>query len=312
MSDDTEKTQTETNNTSQGKTGSEQKSKTQKIEVSVNTGNIEDLIKRLKETEDKSTKLTEQLEKEMEEKKKVKKTLEEKTAEAEDYEGKLKLIAEEKLNAKRQVIMELAKKYIKDEERLKKIEEKMITPENVQATEFMIETLAKAFTEGAAAHKELTDEEQKKAEEEAKKAAEEAKKAAENANKTDEEKKAEAEAKKAAEKAADPVDKGKGAGQATLAQQSGTTTKREYDSNEAMIRDLRKRSRDSDPEVAAEAQAILDELFYRWGKAIIKDYDGRYKSMRITKKDQPLITDMAKEGGAAKPNPKKRIKLEDD
>jgi len=267
-----------------------------KIEVSVNTGNIEDIIKRLKEKEDESAKLTKQLNDEMEAKKLVEKSLEEKTAEAEDFNEKLELIAEEKLSAKRKIIMDEAKKYIKDEARLKKIEEKMVKPEDVQATEFMIETLAKAFSEGQAAHQTLTEEEQKKADEEARIAAE---KLAAEGKKTD--------AEKEAERLADPVayakKYGTSAGQATLAQQSGKTTGKEYDSSEAMIRDLRRRSHSVDPEVAAEAKAILDELFLRWGDAVKKEYDGRYIPIRIEKDDQPSISDIAKEGGAAMPNP---------
>lgn len=255
--------------------------KTKEIKVTVDTGNIEDLIKRLKEVETERENMSKELATVTAEKGKIETSFKEKKAEADDYASKLNLVMEEKLNVKRKIIMEEAAKYIKDPERLKKVEEKMKTPEDVKATEFMIETLANAFTEGAETHKKLSEEEQKAADEAVKKAAE----------------------AKAAEKAADPIGKG-GAGQATLDQQSGTKTGQEYDSNDAMIRDLRKRSHSEDPVVKAEAQAILDELYLKWGEAVRKDYDGRYKAINVERKDQPKVTDMAKEGGAAIPNPK--------
>jgi hypothetical protein len=259
----------------------EEKAEERKIKVSIDTTNLEDVIRRLKEKEEEAEKLSVDLKTAMEEKGKAEKDLEEKKEEAEEMKTKLELIAEKEFNSKKDIIMEEAKKFIKDEERLKKIEEGIKSVDDLKATSFMLETLSTAIKEGEEAHKAQVEEEEKEAAEEAKKADEEA----------------------AAEEAAEPVGKGAG-GQIPLAQATGGATKREYDSHEAMIRDLRKRSHSEDPDEAAEAKAILDELFLKWGRAVRAEYEGKYKPIHIEKKDQPKISDITKRGGAARPNPR--------
>jgi chromosome segregation ATPase len=287
MSPEENKTETHVEDATEGgeTAGTTEKKSSEKreIEVSIDTSNLEDIVRRLKEQEEKSAKLTKQLEEATSAKGKVEKELEEKKDEAEEMHTKLTMIAEKEFTSKKNIIMEEAKKLIKDEERLKKIEEGIKDVDDLKATSFMIETLSTAMKEGEAAHKEQLEKEEK----EAKAASEEAEE--ENEAKTD----------------AEPAGKG-GAGQATLAQATGGTVRKEYDSNEAMIRDLRRRSHSEDPEIRAEAQAILDELFLKWGRAVRAEYDGRYRPISVKKKDQPKISDITKEGGAAMPNPKAR------
>jgi len=281
-----------------GEKGGEKKGEKREIEVTVNTSSMEKLIEQLKEKDDEAKRLGAEVEKQVREKKELAKTLGEKTAVAEDLEGKLKIIAQKKFDEKKAIIMKAAKELIKDEDRLKKIEEGIKEPEDLKATEFMIDTLATAIKEGKEAHEKVLTAEEKKAQEEAAKI-EAGKKAGEKTGEKTGEKVLTAEEKKAAEKKAEVVGTG-GVGQVSLAQQSGEGGRKEYDTHEAMIRDLRKRQHSEDPEVAAEADAILDELFRKWGRAVKKDYEGRGKAINVGEKSQPSLKDLTKKGGEAK------------
>jgi len=259
-----------------GSTSSDTEKK--KIEISVDTTSMEAVIERLKKKEEEAAKLSTDLEKAMTEKQSLAKTLEEKEAIAEDLEAKLTIIAEKEFNAKKAILMDECKKLVKDAERVKKIEEGIKSPEDLKATQFMLETLNAAMKEGAEAHKKLTEEEEKKTAEEAKRLEEE---------------------KKATSKA-EPVGTGAG-GQATLAQATGTSVRKEYDSHEAMIRDLRRRSHSDDPEEKAIANAILDELFLKWSHAVKLDYEGKRGLGEMESTTQPSLHDIQREGGAAMP-----------
>jgi len=276
------------------KTGGGKKGEKREIEVTVDTSSMEALIKRLNDKEAEAKKLGAEVEAAVRDKAKLAKTLEEKTSLAEDLEGKLKIIAQKKFDEKKIVIMTAAKELIKDEDLLKKIEEGIKEPKDLKATEFMIETLATAIKEGKEAHDKILTAEEKKAQEEAAKI-EAAKKTGEKTG----EKILTAEEKKAAEKKAEVVGKG-GAGQVPLSLQSGTGKGKEFDTHEAMVRDLRKRQHSEDPEVAAEAEAILDELFRKWGRAVKKDYEGRGKAINVGEKSQPSLKELTKKGGEAK------------
>jgi len=283
MSPEDNKTETEVESATEDKKETEtEKNKTpekREIEISIDTSNLEEVLQRMKDKERESADLKTKLEQAMQDKGKVEDELKEKSEEAEEMHSKLTMIAEKEFNAKKNIIMEEAKKLIKDEERLNKIEEGIKTVDDLKATSFMMETLASAIKEGEAAHKEQLEKEEQEAK---------------DASKTTDD-------ESAAETDAEPAGKG-GAGQATLAQATGSAVRKEYDSNEAMIRDLRRRSHSEDPEIRAEAQAILDELFLKWGRAVRAEYDGRYRPISVEKKDQPKISDMTKEGGAAMPN----------
>lgn len=165
-----------------------------------------------------------------------------KTAEeAEDYKGKLEMIAEKELEKKRVIVKEKAKTLIQDPERIKEIETKLKDPEQVAATEYMLKVLEDALNKGEEQHKTMMEAEKKKAEE---------------------------AAKVVAASGAQPP-----AGSAPLndAQKGGAKTG--YDSAEAMVADLRKREHSSDPAVAAEAKAILDELFKKWASAVKSEFN---------------------------------------
>lgn len=161
--------------------------------------------------------------------------------EAEDYKGKLEMIAEKELEKKRVIVKEKAKTLIQDPERIKEIEAKLKDPEQVAATEYMLKVLEDALNKGEEQHKTMMEAEKKKAEEAAKAAA--------------------------ASGAQSP------AGSAPLNDKQTGTGKTGYDSAEAMVIDLRKREHSSDPAVAAEAKAILDELFKKWASAVKSEFN---------------------------------------
>jgi hypothetical protein len=58
------------------------------------------------------------------------------------------------------------------------------------------------------------------------------------------------------------------------------TNQREYGSQEDLIRDLRQQARSNDVVKKAEAEAILTELYKKWGRQLKKDFeDGTRKSI---------------------------------
>lgn len=161
--------------------------------------------------------------------------------EAEDYKGKLEIIAEKELEKKRVIVKEKASKLIQDPERIKEIEARLKDPEQVAATEYMLKVLEDTLIKGEEQHKLLMEAEKKKVEDAAKAATESG--------------------------AQTP------AGSAPLNDKQIGTGKTGYDSAEAMVADLRKREHSSDPVVAAEAKAILDELFKKWATAVKQEFN---------------------------------------
>jgi membrane protein involved in colicin uptake len=208
------------------------------VTVKVDNEQTRILMEQLKREEEARKKAEEELKKIAEEKTKAEADAKAKGEEAEDLKGKLEIISEKELEKKRAVIREKAKTLIQDEARVKEISDKLKDPEQVAATEYMLKVLEDTLAKGEEQHKKIIEDERKKAE----------------------------EAAKAAAGTAPP------AGSAPLndAQKGG---KQGYDSAEAMIVDLRKREHSSDPAVAAEAKAILDELFKKWAGAVKKEFN---------------------------------------
>ena len=280
------------------------KSEPQKIEVEVGTKAFQDLMKRLTEKEEEAKKLTKDLQEAMEAKKQVEQTLEEEKTVKEDYEEKLKILTEQKFAEKKKILMDAAKGLVVNAERVKQIEEGIKTPEDLKATEFMLKTLDDAIKAGEKAHKrsgllETFPDAKEKIEtagtmEDLTKLEEELKKLAEQSEKEGPEKQARLE------KSIEPVGKG-GGGQVSLEQQSGQGVfkGKDYESQEAMIRDLYKKQHSGDPEEAAEAKAILDELFRKWSSAVKKKYGPYGEHLELEKKKQPSLRKITKEGGAA-------------
>ena len=273
--------------TNDGASG-EGKGKDMTIIATVDTAQMEELVGRLKEKELEAEKLKKDLETATGDKDIIQKEFDDVKAEAEDYKNKLTIIGKKKLESKRTAIMEEAKKYIKDEERLKIIEEGIKTPEDLKGTEFLIETLKTTLTEGKKQHEELENFEKKKKE----LGAPDTVKSMEDLQ--------EWQKTKTASTDADPTRK-QSSGTLTLEGQS-SGGEEGYDSEAAMIRDLRKRSHDKNPEVAAEAKAILKELFRKWTVAVKKEYEGKMRGgVRLVKgEEQASLRDITLLGGAAR------------
>lgn len=274
--------------TKTGKGDKEGKGKEIVVSATIDSTQMEELVGRLKEAEIKLKDTKAKLDTSTTGKEALQEEFDKLKDEAEDYKNKLTMIGKKKLETKRAAIMEEAKTLIKDEDRLKIIEEGIKTPEDVKATEFLIETLKTTLAEGKKQHEELEDFEKKRKELNAPDTVKSMEELTEwqKTNKTS--------------KDADPISK-PSSGTLTLEGQTANTSEG-YDSEAAMIRDLRKRSHDKNPEVAAEAKTILRELFRRWTVAVKKDYDNKMRSgIQVTKgEEQASLRDMTLLGGAAR------------
>jgi len=257
------------------------------ITATIDPTQMEDLMGRLKKKELEAEQLAEKLKTATEGKDALQEKLTTVEKDAEDYKNKLSIIAKKKLEVKKAAIMEEAKKHIKDEERLKIIEDGMKTVDDLKGTEFLIDTLKTTLAEGKKQHEVLQDFETRKKTLKAP-----------DTIKTPEELVEWEKANKALIEA-DPTRR---TSSGTLTLEGQTAGSEEgYDSEAAMIRDLRKRSHSKEPEVAAEAKAILKEMFRKWTFAVKKEYDGKVGGkIRIEKgPEQPSVRDMTLEGGAA-------------
>lgn len=214
--------------------------KPQEIKITVDNEQTKNLLDQLKREEEARKKAEADLKAKTEEQTKEKAEHAKTKEEAEDYKGKLEMIAEKELDKKRAVVKEKASKLIQDPERIKEIEAKLKDPEQVAATEYMLKVLEDALNKGEEQHKALLDAEKAKIEE---------------------------AAKAAASGGAPPA----GSAPLNAAQTGGAKTG--YDSAEAMVADLRKREHSSDPVIAAEAKAILDELFKKWATAVKQEFN---------------------------------------
>lgn len=188
--------------------------------------------------------------------------------EKDSLEATLKTISEKEFNAKKEAVLSRVKTAFKeDESRVKEIESRLNDPEkgpeNLKQTEYMMVVLEDSIKKGV--------EEIEKVEKARKE-------------------------KEAAAQAATGQKAPEGGETAKLnqAQQTGgaaqaKTGEPSYDSYEAMIRDLRARARDSrDPVKQAEAEAILKELWKKWGKAVHSDFEKK------THPDGAIVTDYEK------------------
>ena len=251
------------------------------INVQLENKSLEEIMKILEEERKKREELEKKLAQMAQERESLEAKMEELKLEAEDYKTKLQMIAEQEFEKKKKALIERAKLFIKDEEKLKQIEEEITDPDKLKATEFMLDTLAEALAKGA-------EEEEKKKKEE-----EEKKKEGEGESEEGEE-----EEGKEKEGATAPASAPAGSAPLTPAQTGSTEKIGEYESYEAMIRDLYRRQRSKDPEEAAEAKAILDELFRKWANAVKKRYEGRLPQGIHVEKGVK-IKDILRKGGGA-------------
>jgi hypothetical protein len=242
------------------------------IKVTVDTGNIESILKRLSDEEAKSKKLSQELE----ETKKLQSTtaldLESTKKKEKEYEDSLKKIGEEKLNVQRQIIIDKAKEVIKDPEQIKKIEESVKDPESLRAVTTLVDGVYNAIKQGSKEHEEILKKEREEFE---KKLKENNTNLSGTIPMTDEMKQKELN---------------------RIANTKG------YDSHPDMIRDIRKRQHSDNPEERAKANTEADELLKRWTSAVKRNFDGKVPITEFGPKDikdQPSLRTITKKGGEA-------------
>ena len=240
-----------------------------KVDVTVDSEQMKVILKELQEEKDRAKKAEDEAKKAAEEKKVAEEALEKTKLESEDYKSKLEIVATKEFEKKRNEVIAKAKEVIKDEKRLKMIEDELTDPEKLKATEFMLQTLDETLKKGA---------EEARLAEEARIKAEADKKAADE------------EAKKKAPAGSVPL---------SPAQVGGAPSSEEgYDSYVAMIQDLRRKVRSGPPEEAAEAEEVLNELFKKWVGAVKRKYEGM-RDIAYEEEKQKSVRDITKKGGAA-------------
>jgi hypothetical protein len=264
---------------SEGKDGKPEESKESKIKVTVDRSpeidslNAE-LAKIRKEAEIKTAE-AEKLSKEKSDLEALKGNLQ---TEKEDLEAKLKTIAEKEFNAQRDAVLSRVKTVFKDpadEARVKEIEARLNDPEkgpdNLKQTIYMMGVLEDSI-------KKANAEKEKEAQ-------------------------AEIERKKASQGGTlPPAPTGGDTAHLTPQQISGAINNpvdAGYDSYEAMIRDLRNRARNGKtPADKAEAEAILKQLWVKWGKQVKKDFESGTSTSRVDyePEEQKSLRDTQKAG----------------
>jgi len=261
-----------------------QQSSTQKIEVSVENKSTEQLIEMLKAEEQKRKDAEALTKKAQEDLQKKADELEGLKTDSDNYKSKLQIIADKQFIERKTAIEGKAKSLLKDDAKLKAVMDKIKEPADLQATEFMLDTLQGALQTGQA---EL-DKAIKTRKDELVKNFPDAKAQIEATKNLDE--------IETLSKTLKPADnKGSAAGAVPLSNQGASGYKSEgYDTHMAMIQDLRKKERSSNPEEAAEAKAILNELFKKWTVAVKKQYGGKMpQGIDIElDKDQPSVKDI--------------------
>jgi hypothetical protein len=211
--------------------------------------NVDALRKEIEKAKEEARLAKEEALKAHQEKESMLKEKEDITREKEDYENKLHTIAEQEYEKKVVATMERAKIDFKgNEKRVKEIETKLRDPEhgpeNMKATDFMLDTLEESFKQ----IKETQD--------------------AEKARIADEESK-----RIAAEKVGGQKEAPRGGDTASLggAQASGKleeNTEEGYPNVQTMVDDLYSKVKSRDPVVAAQAEAQLRELWARYAKEL--------------------------------------------
>lgn len=239
-----------------------------RVEVTADSQEMKAILQELAEEKERAKKAEEEAKKAEEEKKTAEEALEKTKLESEDYKSKLEIVAQREFEKKRNEVLTKAKEVIKDEKRLKMIEDELTDPEKVKATEFMLATLDETLKKGA----------------------EEARIAEETKIKAEADKKlADEEAKKKAPSGSVPL---------SPAQVGGTPPSEEgYDTYVAMIQDLRRKVRSGTPEEAAEAEEVLNELFKKWVNAVKKKYEGM-RGIGYEEEKQKSVREITKKGGA--------------
>jgi len=241
------------------------------INVKVDNTGMESIIKRLSEKEEETKRLT----KELEDSKKLNSTtnqsLEETKKKELEYQASLKKIEDDNFQTQRKTLLEEAKKYIKDEAQLKKIEESTKDIASLQATKTSMEILFDNIKQGQIEHEEILKKERETME------------------------------KKLKEQEG---------GTGTIPLQDGMKEKelnefakaKGYDSNQDMIRELRRKQHSDNPEEAALATSQLKDMVAQWASWTKRRFDGQVPQSEIGPKDineQPSLRAITKKGGEA-------------
>jgi hypothetical protein len=252
----------------------------QKIEIKVDTGNIEAVLQRMTKIENENKLLLEEAKKAAEEKEKFAKTTEEQNKIKEDLDAQLAKINAEKLAERQKVLMAKVKEVISDPAKVKEYEEKIKDPNAISGIEYSIDTLATVVAQGQKQHEEILKKEKEDFD------------------------------KKLAEKTGGVGNLPANLGGQGEGGNSGAKNGEEFEgvtmseANANMVRELRKRSHSSDPEVAAKAKGQIEEMMRKWGVAVKRNYDskamgglGEIGPKNI--KEQPSLRKITKVGGEA-------------
>jgi hypothetical protein len=249
------------------------------LKIKVDTGNIEAVLQRMTKIEEENKRLVEEAKKANDEKLATAKTAEEQKKAKDELDAQLKKINEDKLVERQKNLLTKIKEVITDPVKVKEYEDKIKDPTAISGIEYSINTLADVVAQGQKQHEEILKKE-----------------------KEDFEKKL-AEKTGGAGNLPASLNKGEGgSGSVGKGEEFEGNTLSEANAN--MVRELRKRSHSSDPEVAAKAKAQLEEMMRKWGFAVKKNYENRAMGglgeigpKNI--KEQPSLRKITKMGGEA-------------
>jgi hypothetical protein len=241
------------------------------INVKVDNSGMENLIKRLSEKEKEAERLAKELEESKKLNESTNQSFNETKQKEKEHEIALKKIETDNFNSQRDILLAQAKEYIKDPEKLKKIEESIKDTQSLQATKTSMEILFDNIKQGQKEHEEIM----KKEKEEMDKKLKEQEGGTGTIPLTTEMK----------EKEMNDYAKVKG-----------------YDSHKDMIRDLRRKQHSDNPQEAALASSQLSDLLGKWAFAAKANFDGRIPQTELGPKDikeQPSLREITKKGGEA-------------
>jgi hypothetical protein len=250
------------------------------LKVTVDTGNIQAVMKRMAEIEQENKRLNDEAKKAAEEKVTISKTIEEQKKSQEELEKQIKANNDAKLAERQRVLLDRVKQVITDPAKVKEYEEKLKDPTAISGIEYSIDTLATVVAEGKKQHEDILKKE-----------------------KEDFEKRL-AEKTGGAGTLPSSLNSGEGG-----AGGSGDKGGEEFEgatlseANANMVRELRKRSHSNDPEVAAKAKSQIQEMMRKWGAACKRNYDSQAQGLGEVGpksiKEQPSLRKITKLGGEA-------------
>lgn len=251
------------------------------ITVTIDTSNIQAVLKRMAEIEAENKRLQDEAKQAAEEKVNLAKTAEEKAKEKEKLEADLKKINDDKIAEETKTLLDKAKTLITDPTKFKEFEDKAKNSENLNGLKYSIDILNTTVEEGKKQHEELIKKEREEFE----------KKLKENQSGS-----GGSVGMSSNQASQEGTNTGSIAGQQVY---EGASIK---EAHANMIRDLRIKSHDPNPEKAVKARAELDAMLAQWGNSAKRNYDGQAIGGlgEIGPKDikeQPSLRQITKKGG---------------